>query len=724
MGETLREEAKSKGGGFQRGFLLSKQPQKPKTKNPSKDRPTTTSVVAPSTVEKKSNQEKEGFQRGFLLTKKTPKTKRKDPSKHSLSDARSTANYKSNQENNNALDETPATKTSNILQTPNLISPKQNESSIPSTIAATRRPTSTSLLDLEDDEDEMFSSSSPKTASLGGDAKPRSMLQIVDHRNKSETTEKQSLFNNEESWIETIDNDDESNNLESNDSIGLVEIQSTTIRRKKGSLISEVYTPMDHSETADAQQTTQKQVDGELSESLSPDNILSQDVQCNIRKGYDNNGTKTTSFLKCQRDLDRTLWKMRRKRPRKESSKHGKGNNDNNKGTLPVWYKIGKDFVHDNLLLSPTTSEQQESINIELLAWVWDSMFMACPKLSTQCWAEVRLALVVLLECTTIATIATTNTEFTTAHDVQQSWRVFVSFLTPRADADKRERVLALGAITMLELWCSLVQQKEQGEDVSPATTMSVKWMVDLMTHVMPPLRDQICSQSTLTVLAQRCTTAIYNLVATIVEQSFHEGYTENEQHRLQETLWKVSCDNLESVLDQQLMWSSCEDAKRIDPAESARNACKDAVLENWKNELKDAKALENGSETTRHREWCNALRGEPLVPGECTSTTFVGSLQQTCLKDKVALNEDEILIRLERASEWGKQNVLVDGDCSAEQRKRKQVAMARAVVAWLGRSKKRMFSLCNHRRVLELTSMLIRCALNESAVQLALKIL
>ena len=487
-------------------------------------------------------------------------------------------------------------------------------------------------------------------------------------------------------------------NVNQESSMGLVEISSSTIRRKKGSLISEVFpnnAPVVLGIVRAEDGVEISRIPTELDrpvllnqslESTTPANVhdLSMNAGNSITGPAREEVESTTNFLQCQQNLDRTLWKLRRKRRRKDSA-HGDDNE---------WRPIAAEFC-SRLMCDDNSQQDTTTTNPELLSWVWDSLLMACPKKSSQCMAEMRLGLV-LLESTRTPT----------------AWKAFAHFLRP--EMDKRHRVGTLGAVTVLDFWCAS-QQKQH-------TILSPTWLIDLLNNILVPLGQQLAGQSTRTILAQRCMTGIYSIVSTSVEyimrrNSVLEGDLRKD---VQQALWKASNDTLRQAWNTQMAWTVNADGREDDDEletrrTMARKACTEGLLQNWKELLRE---LNNHGDTGRACEqWCRLLRGVEMHDNGLR----VGSLRQTLLKSEIVLNEEDAVLCLTRALKCGKEFFVGGKDPSAEDSD-DQVLLVLGVVAWLGQSKNLRISL--HQEFFELSSSLVLFSMSGFVVNLAVHIL
>ena len=294
----------------------------------------------------------------------------------------------------------------------------------------------------------------------------------------------------------------------------MVEIKaSTTIRRKKNSFISQAL----FVDEEDARRSTDEHYHGpaitnnrqEMHPNLMTPGIDQASEKTTFSTAEDENDivnttTTTTNFIQCQHNLDRTLWKLRRKKQRQRKPQQNDAED---------WQIVASKFCSSVI---PTT---------ELLPWLWQSLLMACPKQSSQCLAELRLASI-LFEST----------------QTPGAWQIFAKFL--QISTDKQHRICTLGAVTILDFWCTNQQTKQDGSiPVDPI--ISSAWLIDVLQNVLPPLGQQVTGQPIRTVLAQRCITTIYQIVATVVDILSWKCTTmdkdKSERKGLEQTLWNVT---------------------------------------------------------------------------------------------------------------------------------------------------------------------------------------
>jgi hypothetical protein len=488
------------------------------------------------------------------------------------------------------------------------------------------------------------------------------------------------------------------------DFMGITEVSSTTIRRKKGSLISD-YDPsttppsamprheMEESEKSTHQYDSSRGLADEaqkFTKFLALNSTSSQEGDTKVSQPKSPT-LERTDYLQCQQDLDRALWRIRRK-SRKSAD----------------WYSAASNFCK---------SIQQQL----LLSWIWECLVAACPKESSQNLAERRLGCVLLVEHTSTPC----------------QWEEFASLLAPppnnQHDNAADSRLLTLGAIVILDHWC-LVQQPDSSSPSLPQA--STKWMVSLLAHVIPPLAQQILSQQTRTVLAQRAIMTIYNLLATAAEYCEAKTITDPEEIlTLQNELWKLCSMYLIPVWEAQLAWNG-EETKvaPVDNHESAqsnrvaaRRSCINAVLQDWKRTFQ-ALASSNESEDASSK-WCKMILGVSVVL-ENGASLQLGSFRQSLLKAKNKCTLKDIVTFLKEAI---RQN---DFERKYEATE-KQDTMARGIVAWLGQGKQHIAWVLEARHVdgkaglssvyeqiHEAASDLLSHAMSERVADLALEIL
>ena len=669
----------------------------------------------------------DGFRRGFLLSTPQKKTKKKKHRTPAL-EMRETTRSETNTELSTGSSDNHDKKTVQLLP------------SKPSARPVTG--TSSALLDLEDSSPTATTSTSPKHT--------KSVLHIFDDGNAKK--EKQNAKSNHpvSGLLDIRENsnflDVDSQNclhgsvMGASEGGGLVEISSTTIRRKKGSLISDVF-PKDTKQIspvhvaprgiADRSEDDATQVSNcfrSLDSNYKDNNRNSGQVASEsardvsrivppVENSVATNNTesqelsqRTTNFLQCQQALDRTLWKLRRKRRRKGPA-HRKNDNSGEE-----WRGICEEFCmsqfpfcgsddqsqsqsqQDNGTVDYITNHSEE---LQLLSWVWDSLLMACPKKSSQCLAEMRLGSV-LLESTCTAT----------------GWKAFSNILRPGDVNDKRHRVCALGAITVLDFWC-IFQQKQRQQNDTGENTISIDptWMLDFVENTLPLLGQQLAGQSTRTILGQRCMAQIYSIVDTIVQYYF--GLMNNSPEdaaSLRQALWNVSEDALEKAWDTQVLWNAQIGGGEVDHYQisSVRKTCTIALVHSWKDIFRK---LSSRDDTARaSQQWCRLLRGMEMNE----KGTWIGSLKQTMLRTDDLFNEDDALACLTRSLKHGEQFYASKHTNTDDSNA--QVLLVHGVVGWLVQNKNNQST--RHQEFFEMSSSLVLYSMSDSVAVLVVLIL
>jgi hypothetical protein len=562
-----------------------------------------------------------GFKRGFLLSKPKNKTPRRHPA--------STLNPRP--VNVNPTKDECAVNNGGLVQSDNCTGQKENSA----LLSTSTSNASTALLDLETVDSKSF-------------------FRVVDDtKAKTQSPKTNHIF-----MVDKREN----GAIDESHSMGLVEIASSV--RQNGSFVSE----------------RDKGAEGATSHSKS-DNLFSNYLPQSNTHAPDTDAVSdkdSTRFLQCQQDLDRTLWRLRRRKRRKNDT-HASNGEDKWRNTA---LKFSRNLIQTNM-------------DLQLLDFVWETIMQSCPMQSPQCSAELRLGCI-LLEST----------------ETEESWKVFSGFLQP--GESKSDRILTLGAVTILDFWCS-----------QAPTDSSKSWMTALLKHVVPVLGQQVTGESTRTVLAQRCMIAIYNLVATVSDCSIGDEVTKNDTLLLIEALWDVSSRVLLPVLDIHMAWTATDsDSKSGDDRNNAdlkrireRKNCTKCVLKNWKVLFLDA-IDERDMDQVKY-EWCQILQGVLLSERQIR----VGSFRQAFSKHQSDWGEGDILAFLGLALDTGQQAKPISDENAATQARHTQLGLIMGVVGWLGHSKKNRLP-DDQQQLIYLSSRLIRFALSEAAVHLAAQIL
>ena len=673
-----------------------------------------------------------GLRRGFLLSTPKNKTKKKEhrtPPPEVREISRSEENTELSTGSSDDRD-------------------KKTEQPLPSQPSG-RPVTSSALLDLEDSPSATTINTPPKHT--------KSLLHIFDAKKEKQNARSNQPTSGLLDIRETsnfVDVDSKNGTIHgtmlgASEGGDLIEISSSTIRRKKGSLISDAFQNdthksssalfvaprgiADHSEGDAAQVSEHHQsLDNNYKDNSSNNSQVASESAHGVSGLFStpveksvtvtNNAEsqefvqKTTNFLQCQQELDRTLWKLRRKRRRKGlSQRKGDSSDEEWRGTCTEFCKSlfmfrGSDSQsqsqQDDETAGSNTNSSQE---LQFLSWLWDSLLMACPKKSSQCLAEMRLGLV-LLEWTRTAI----------------GWKAFSNILRPGDVNDKRHRVCALGATTVLDFWCTFQhkQQQQQNDAGENTTTIDPTWLLDFVNNTLPLLGQQLAGQPTRTILGQRCMDGIYSIVATIVEHYFGlENSPQEDGEMLKQALWKVSEDSLVKAWDTQVLWNtqivatnSRGDGK-VDQCQITpdRKTCTTSLVYSWKEIFKRLSSREDTAQASQ--QWCQLLRGIEMKE----KGIWIGSLKQTMLKSDDLFHEEDALACLARALKCGEQfyaskhtNNNDDSDA--------QILLVHGVLGWLAQSKN--FQITRHQEFFELSSSLVLYSVSDSVANLVVLIL